>query len=228
MGILDRISTIVRANINDLLDRAENPEIMLDQYIRELESGVAEAREELINAMADEKRLAAKLEERKRRVRDWEEKAEQAVRLGRDETARSALRAAQAYQEEADATAAAWDGQKDKMAELHAGYEEIEKKLAEIRTQRDALLAKHQATQAKEKVTTARTSAGKAKRAIAGIERMTERLELEAAKAAAREEIAAMSGAVREATKSQAELEIEARLEELKARVATEDEGTVA
>jgi len=228
MGIVDRISTIVKANINDLLDQAENPEIMLDQYIRELESGVSEAREELINAMADEKRLAAKLEERKRRVRDWEEKAEQAVRLGRDETGRSALRAAQAYQEEADATAAAWDEQKGKVAELQASYEEIEKKLSEIRTQRDALLAKHQSTQAKEKLSTARHAASKATRAIAGIERMTERLELEAAKAAAREEIAAMSSAVREATKSQSELEIEARLEELKARIASEGEGGTA
>jgi len=228
MGIVDRISTIVKANINDLLDQAENPEIMLDQYIRELESGVSEAREELINAMADEKRLAAKLEERKRRVRDWEEKAEQAVRLGRGETGRSALRAAQAYQEEADATAAAWDEQKGKVAELQASYEEIEKKLSEIRTQRDALLAKHQSTQAKEKLSTARHAASKATRAIAGIERMTERLELEAAKAAAREEIAAMSSAVREATKSQSELEIEARLEELKARIASEGEGGTA
>ncbi len=228
MGILDRISTIVRANVNDLLDRAENPEIMLDQYIRELEDGVAEAREELINAMADEKRLAAKLEERKRQVRDWEGKAEQALRMGRDETARSALRAAQAYQEEADATAAAWDDQKEKVAELQGGYEEIEKKLAQIRTERDALLAKHQSTQATEKLTTAKVSASKAKKAIAGIERMTERLEIEAAKAEAREEIAAMSSAVREATKSQAELEIEARLEELRARIGSENEGSGA
>jgi len=224
MSILDRISTIVKANVNDLLDRAEDPEIMLDQYIRELESGVLEAREELINAMADEKRLAAKLEERKRRVRDWEERAEQAVRIGRDETARAALRAASAYQEEADATAAAWDEQEDKVAELQEGYEQIEKKRATIEGERDALLAKHSATQAKEKLTTARTSAGKAKAAIKGIDRMTERLEREAAKAAAREEIAALSSAVREAEIGQEEIEIEASLAEIKAKIAAEEE----
>ncbi len=224
MGILDRISTIVKANINDLLDSAENPEIMLDQYIRELESGVMEAREELINAMADEKRLAAKLEERKRRVRDWEEKAEQALRMTREETARAALRAARAYQEEADATDAAWQDQKGKVAELQDGYEQIEKKLASIQSDRDALLAKHKVTVAKEKLTTARTSASKAKAAIKGIERMTERLEREAAKAAAREEIAALSTAVREAEAGQEDIEIEARLAELKAKIATEVE----
>jgi len=171
MGILDRITTIVKANVHDLLDKAENPEIMLDQYVRELSDGVNETREELVNAMADEKRLAAKLEERKRRVREWEEKAEQAVReekaeqavrMGRDETARSALRAANAYQQEAESTAAAWEEQKEKVAELQDGYEQIEKRLATIKTERDALLARHKATEAKEKLTTARAGASKA------------------------------------------------------------------
>lgn len=224
MGILDRISTIVKANVHDLLDKAENPEIMLDQYVRELTDGVNEAREELVNAMADDKRLAAKLEERKRRVREWEEKAEQAVRMGRDETARSALRAANAYRQEADATATAWDEQKEKVAELQDGYEQIEKRLATIKSERDALLAKHKVTEAKEKLSTARAGASKAQAAIRGIERMTERLELEAAKAAAREEIAAVSAAVREAEKTQEDIEVEARLAELKAKISSEQE----
>jgi phage shock protein A len=223
MSILDRVFTIVRANVNDLLDKAENPEIMLDQYIRELEGGVLEAREELVNAMADEKRLAAKLEERKRQVRYWEEKAEQALRAGNEETARAALRAVRAYEQEVQSTSAAWEEQKGKVSELQAGYEEIEAKLAQIRNDRDALLAKHSATQAKEKVTAAHTSAGKAKAAIKGIERMTDRLEVEAARAAAREEIAAMSAAVKEAEKSQAELDIEARLLDLKAKIDSEN-----
>ena len=222
MGILERISTIVKANIHDLLDRAEDPEVMLDQYIRDLESGVNEAREELVNAMADEKRLAAKVEERKRQVRDWEEKAEQAVRLGKDEAARSALRAARAYQEEVDSTTAAWEEQKEKVAELQKQFEQIEKKLASIKSERDALLAEHKATRAKEKLTTAQSSVNKATAALKGIERMKERLAREAAKAAAREEIAAMSAEVAEAEKSQVDLEIEARLAELKAKVAAE------
>jgi phage shock protein A len=224
MGILERISTIVKANIHDLLDSAENPEIMLDQYIRDLESGVNEAREELINAMADEKRLAAKLEERKRHVRTWEEKAEQAIRLGKDEAARSALRAARAYQEEVDATVAAWEVQEEKVAELQEQFEQIEKRLATVKSERDALLAEHKATQAKEKLTTARTSADKATAAIKGIERMKDRLEREAAKAEAREEMAAMSTEVQEAEISQADIEVEARLAQLKAKIAAEEE----
>jgi phage shock protein A len=222
MGILERISTIMKANINDLLDRAENPEIMLEQYIRDLESGVNEAREELVNAMADEKRLAARLEERKRQVREWEEKAEQAVRLGKDEAARSALRAARAYQDEVQTTTAAWETQKEKVAELQEQYEQIEKKLATIKGERDALLAKYKATRAQEKITTTKVSASKAKEALKGIERMKERMEQEAAKAAAREELAAMSAAVLEAEKSQEDIEIEARLAELKAKIAAE------
>ncbi len=222
MGILNRISTIVKANINDMLDKAENPEIMLDQYIRDLESGVNEAREELVNAMADEKRLAARLEERKRQVRTWEEKAEQAVLLGKDEAARSALRAARAYSDELEATTSAWQEQKDKVAELQDGYEQVEKKLVAVKSDRDALLAQHRTAHAKEKLTTAKTHATKAKAAIKGIERMKERVETEAAKAAAREEIASMSAAVIEAEKEQADLDIEARLAELKAKASAQ------
>ena len=220
MGILNRISTIVKANIHDMLDKAENPEIMLDQYIRDLESGVNEAREELVNAMADEKRLAAKLEERKRQVRTWEEKAEQAILLGKDEAARSALRAARAYGDEVDSTATAWQEQKDKVAELQDGYEQVEKKLVAVKSDRDALLAQHRTAHAKEKLTTAKVSATKAKAAIKGIDRMKERVETEAAKAAAREEMASMSAAVIEAEKDQADLDIEARLAALKAKLS--------
>ena len=225
MGILKRISTIMKANIHDLLDRAEDPEVMLEQYVRDLESGVNEVREELVNAMANERRLAAKLERRNRQVRDWEEKAEQAIRLEKDNIARSALRAAGAYQDEVDSTAASWEAQKEKVAELQQQFEQIENKLAAIKSESDALLAKHKTTQAKEKLSTAKASARKATAAIKGIERMTERLEREEARAEAREEIAAMTTKVLEAEKDQAELAVEARLAELKAKIAAEEEG---
>jgi len=219
MGILDRISTVLKANINDLLDKAEDPEIMLDQHIRDLESAVNEAREELVGAMADEKRLAAKLEERRRQTRNWEDKAEQAVRLGKDEAARSALRAARAYQDEVTATSSAWQEQKDKVAELQEQFAQIEKRLATIKSERDGLLAQHKATHAKEHLATAKVSAGKATGAIRGIERMKERMQQEAAKAEAREEVAAMSSTVAEAEKVQADVDVEARLAELKAKL---------
>ena len=222
MGILDRMSTIVKANIHDLLDKAEDPEIMLDQYIRDLESGVNEAREELVNAMADEKRLSAKIEGRKRQVRDWQDKAEQSVRLGKDEAARSALRAARAYQDEVDAASVAWQEQKDKVAELQSQYEQIEKKLVGLKSEHDALLARHRSTRAKEKLTTAKVSAGRAKAALHGIERMKERIEREDAKAAAREEVAAMSAEVADAEKAQADIDLEARLAALKAKIEAE------
>lgn len=220
MGIVNRISTIVKANLNDLLDRAENPEVMLDQYIRDLENAVAEAREELINAMADEKRLAAKLEERNRQIRMWQTNAEQAVQLGKDEAARSALRAVRAYQDEADQGTTAWQEQKDKVAEFQAQYELVEKKLASVKGERDALLAKHRTTRVQEAVTTAKVKVNKAKAAIKGVERIKERLETDAAKAEAREEVAKYSAAVQDAEKAQGDLDIEARLAELKAKLA--------
>jgi phage shock protein A len=224
MGILERISTIMKANVNDLLNKAEDPEIMLDQYIRDLASAVGEAREELVNTMADEKRLAAKLAERQRQVKDWEDKADQAVGLRKDEAARSALRAARAYQDEADATAAAWQEQKDKVAQLQTGFEQIEKRLTTLQGERDALLAESRATRAQVKLTTAKASIHKASAAISGIERMKERVQREEAKASAREEVAAMSKDVAEAEKSQAEIDVEERLARLKAKLAAKQD----
>ena len=219
MGILERISTILRANIQDLLDRAENPEVMLDQYIRDLESAIAEAREELVNAMADEKRLAAKLDERQRQVDAWQQKAEHAVVLHRDEAARSALRAARAYKDEVSATSEAWQQHKERVTELQTQFEQLEKRLVAIKSDRDGLLAKRRSTVAKEKMTTAGQSAGKASAAIREIERMKERIAQDKARADAREEIAAMSADVVQAEKDMVDIEVEARLAELKAKL---------
>ena len=63
MGITDRISRIIRANVNDLLDRAENPEVMIDQIIRDMESGISEARGQVATMIAQEKMLAGDLDE---------------------------------------------------------------------------------------------------------------------------------------------------------------------
>ena len=112
------------------------------------------------------------------------------------------------------------NAQKDKVAELQIQFGQIEKKLVDLRAQHDALLAAHKATRAQEKLTTARASAGRASAAIEGVERMRERMERDAAKASAREEVAAMSAEVAEAEKTQADLDIETRLVELKAKLA--------
>ena len=76
MGILDRMSRLIRANINDLIDRAEDPEMMLNELLREMETNIRDARMQVANMIAQEKELEAELQEAQRDSREWERRAE--------------------------------------------------------------------------------------------------------------------------------------------------------
>src|SRR2546422_2807604 len=84
MGIFDRLSTLIRSNINDLINRAENPEKMLNQLIVDMRSQLAKAKQQVAAAIADEKRLSAQVDTEKKSAEDWERRAVLAVQEGRD------------------------------------------------------------------------------------------------------------------------------------------------
>jgi len=91
MGIFDRLSTLIRSNISDLISRAENPEKMLNQLIVDMRSQLAKAKQQVAAAIADEKRLSAQAEQEKKFAEDWEKRAVLAVQEGRDDLAKQAL-----------------------------------------------------------------------------------------------------------------------------------------
>src|SRR3989442_11672115 len=91
MGIFDRLSTLFRSNINDLISRAENPEKMLNQLIVDMRTQLAKAKQQVAAAIADEKRLAAQVDQEKKAAEDWEKRAVLAGQEGRDELAKQAL-----------------------------------------------------------------------------------------------------------------------------------------
>src|SRR3989454_8408425 len=90
MGIFDRLSTLFRSNINDLINRAENPEKMLNQLIVDMRSQLAKAKQQVAGAIADEKRLAAQVDQEKKGAEDWERRAVLAGQEGRDDPAQQA------------------------------------------------------------------------------------------------------------------------------------------
>src|SRR2546422_4048766 len=75
MGIFDRLSTLIRSNINDLINRAEDPEKMLNQLIVDMRSQLAKAKQQVAAAIADEKRLSAQVDTEKKSAEDWERRA---------------------------------------------------------------------------------------------------------------------------------------------------------
>src|SRR2546422_5395953 len=97
MGIFDRLSTLIRSNINDLISRAENPEKMLNQLIVDMRTQLAKAKQQVAAAIADEKRLSAQAEPEKKLAEDWEKRAVLAAAVGRGDYAMTAHASAQGH-----------------------------------------------------------------------------------------------------------------------------------
>jgi phage shock protein A len=153
MGITDRLSRIVRANINDLLDRAENPEVMIDQIIRDMESGIEEARGQVATMIAQEKLLSGDLGEAEKLATAWGEKAERAVTAGKDDLAREALRRKRDSDRNAELYAEQLEVQRHAVARIKQQLSQLESKYQQTLSQRDSLLARQRRARAQREVT---------------------------------------------------------------------------
>src|SRR5437868_11763493 len=91
MALLERVSTLLRANLNDLIDKAEDPEKMIKQVILDMENQLLQVKTQVAIAMADQHLLRKKQEEHHDASADWMRKAELAVDKGQDDLARTAL-----------------------------------------------------------------------------------------------------------------------------------------
>ena len=88
MSILERFSTIIKANINDLLDRAEDPAKMMDQYMRQLMSDLADVKRETASVIAEESRIQRQLEEKRQESAKNADLARRALQLSNEDDAR--------------------------------------------------------------------------------------------------------------------------------------------
>jgi phage shock protein A len=221
MGILERISSLVKANINDLLDKAEDPEKMLNQLIREMEEGYREAREQVVNAMADQKRLEKKYLANLNLSKEWEHKAEVAVQSGDEDLARKALKRAQDYEELSNDLKLALDKQEDSVTDLRVQLSALQAKIEEAKHKRGVLVARHRRLKAENKIRQSASGLKATDEAFAAFQRMEERIELEEMRMEATAELDEEAKAT-EARLAQEEvdLQIEERLAALKAKLA--------
>ena len=88
MGILDRFTDIIKANINDLLDKAEDPAKMIDQYMRELTDNLADVKKETAAVMAEEARVAREVKANEVEVAKYDDLARRALAAGNEGDAR--------------------------------------------------------------------------------------------------------------------------------------------
>ncbi len=188
MGILDRVSNILRANINDLLDRAEDPEKMLNQIIRDMEDALRQGQAQVAEQIAQEKLIQADLERAQENADAWNKKAELAVGKNADDLAREALRRANDYQAQVTIYQKQYDAQHHAVEELKAKLAQLESKYDGAVRNKEMLIARAKRAQAQQAV--AKTAAQLSQVDYASdLARMERRIQEQEARAAALDEL---------------------------------------
>jgi phage shock protein A len=182
------MSTILRANINVMLDKAENPEVVIDQIIRDMASAIAEARGQVADMIAQEKILQANVQRNESLAQEWMQKATLAVQNGRDDLAREALRRRQDYDENARVYRDQLTAQSQMVDKLKNELQQLESKYEDARRNREILIARHRRAETQQRV--AQVSAQlNTMDPSAELGRMEERIRLAEARAEAQAEL---------------------------------------
>ncbi len=130
-SIFKRISDVISANLNDLIDRVEDPERMIKQIIREMEENISKAKEGVIEAIASEKQLQKDLEQHRRQSAEWQKKAEEALQGNKEELARAALIRKKEHDNIIKALEPSWEAAKNTSERLKTQLHALEAKLEE-------------------------------------------------------------------------------------------------
>ena len=175
MALLERVSTLIRANLNDLIDKAEDPEKMIKQVILDMENQYLQVKTQVAVSIADQHVLEKKVKENEDLAKDWMRKAERAVEKTEDDLARAALdryqtstRLGESYREQVE-------DQKAQVQTLKGALQKLEQKLDEAKSKRDVLLARHRRSMALHKAARAQSAIGDGSKS-ATFDRMKDRV----------------------------------------------------
>ncbi len=152
MGIFDKLSRLIKSNINDLISRAEDPEKMLNQIIVDMRDQLAKAKREVAAAIADERKLRQQLDDESKQAKDWEQRAVLAVREGRDDLAKQALIRQQEHAARAATLDQTWRSQAQETDKLKASLRQLNEKIEEAKRKRNLLIAKQKRAQAQKRI----------------------------------------------------------------------------
>ena len=157
MALLERVTTLLRANLNDLVERAEDPEKLLKQVILDMENQLLQVKTQVAIAIADQHVLERKRLDYEERVAEWTRRAELAVDKKQDDLARAALERSLGFRR----MAAGCEEQVDQRAQvehLKESLRKLEQKLSEARERSELLLAQHRRARALRKTSAARAT----------------------------------------------------------------------
>ncbi len=156
MALMERVATLVRANLNDLIDKAEEPEKMIKQVILDMQNQLLQVKTQVAIAIADQHLLEKKRKENEEKVAEWVRKAELAVDKKQDDLARAAIERSISYRTLAGNFAEQAADQTVQVENLKSALRKLEQKLAEAQAKSDLLIAQHRRARALNKAGDAR------------------------------------------------------------------------
>ena len=143
MALLERVATLLRANVNDLIDRAEDPEKMLKQLVLDMENQLLQLKTQVAIAIADQHLLEKKRSEHVEGEQSWRRKAELAVGKGQDDLARAALERSLSHRHMAESFAQQSSDQRTEAESLRDAFTKLQQKLRETQSRCELLIAEH-------------------------------------------------------------------------------------
>ena len=216
MALLERVSTLIRANLNDLVDRAEDPEKMIKQVILDMQNQLLQVKTQVAISIADQHVLEKKQAENEENERQWMKRAELALDKKDDALARAALERSVSYKNMAASFRQQVEDQTTQVENLKSALIKLQQKLSEAQSKADLLIAKHRRSRALGKATEAKNSMGDNSNSAA-FDRMKGKVQQSEAVAQATAELAGEEVGDRFAAMEK-EQELDRLLQDLKAR----------
>jgi phage shock protein A len=175
MSLFDRVSRLVRANVNDAVDKAENPEKILDQALRDMQDNFIKMKEAVATAIAQQRRAQTQLANNQREAQQWQERAELALKKGEEDLARQALMRKKGLTDTSNSLQSQLDSQTVQVDALKKNLIMLESKIAEAKAKKDMLKVRSQAARANEQLQSSMNGMSNSS-AMAAFERMEEKV----------------------------------------------------
>ncbi|MFA6506003.1 MAG: PspA/IM30 family protein [Treponemataceae bacterium] len=230
MGIFQRLKTLVSSNVNDMINKAENPEKMLNQLVVEMNEQLIESKKAVAMAIADEKKLERETQSQLEQAQEWERKAMLAVRAGQDDLAKEALLRKQEHDTNHVQFKQQWEAQKASVSKLKESLRDLQNKIEEASRKKNILVARAKRAEAQQKIQQTMSSVSGNKSSFEAFDRMAQKVDQLEAQADANQELEDFSsGATLD--KRFAELEkssttTDVMLEDLKAKMKALPDNT--
>src|SRR5438094_5437925 len=176
MGLFDRLSQLLRSNINDLISRAEDPEKMLNQILVDMRSQLAKAKQQVATAIADEKRLRDQADGEYRQAADWEKRAMLALQENREDLAKQALVRQSEHMSHAQQLEQTWESHRLETEKLKNSLRDLNDKIEQAKRKKNLLVARQRRAQAQKRIAETMSSMSE-NSAFDAFTRMEERIE---------------------------------------------------